>query len=53
MLAFGQGDTEESPMPAPRAIRMMDKAPAANAPDHTADHETPEEGASLWVVIGK
>jgi hypothetical protein len=44
---FAQGETEDSPRPAPRARRIRTRAAVTNAPAITADHETPEELASL------
>ncbi len=43
---LGQGDTEDRPMPAPRAIRLNESAAATNAPATTAAQETPELVAS-------
>jgi hypothetical protein len=39
---FDQGESDERPIPAPRAVKLSNSAAAANAPPETAAHETPE-----------
>jgi len=43
---WGQGDTEASPKPEPRATKMRVVAAAAMAPAKMAGHEVPETGDS-------
>src|ERR1700722_13031478 len=45
--AFVQGDTEDKPIPVPRASRIKDSEAVTNAPAMTAGHDTPDERASF------
>jgi len=46
--ALVQGETEERPIPVPRAKRIRDSAAVTNAPAITAAQDTPEVYASFF-----
>src|ERR1700688_766448 len=48
--ALDHGETEERPIPVPRASRISDIAAPTTAPPITAAHDIPDEDASFFAV---
>src|ERR1700676_2274496 len=44
---FDHGETEDRPIPVPKASRISDNTAATNAPAITAAQDTPDENASF------